>query len=225
MQAFLRDDNDELINAYVVVRDCPRELMKRLDAHLAEYLKNRIHYYYEVRRQHKLPDKENIERAARMIFLNKTCFNGLWRVNGRGEFNVPIGSHKNPALYDEENLLAASLSLQGTHLDRLDFRATLAQVRRGDFVYVDPPYHPVSSTANFTSYTKETFGADEQEELAALFKLAAANGARIMLSNSDTPFIRELYKEFKIHTVQARRAINRDGSKRGEVNEVVVVNF
>lgn len=220
MRALLRDNNDELINTYVAVRDSPRKLMKRLDEHLAEYQKDRQHYYYKVRKQHNLSD--GIERAARMIFLNKTCFNGLWRVNGQGEFNVPIGSHKNPSLYDEENLLAASLSLQVVHLDTQDFRDTLAQVQKGDFVYVDPPYYPLSPTASFTSYTKEAFGPNEQRELAALFKQAAQRGAQLMLSNSDTQFIRELYQGFTMHTVQARRAINCDGSKRGEVNEIVV---
>lgn len=220
MSAFLRDNNPELIATYQAVRDHPSELMQRLDDHLARYLPNREPYYYLVRSQHHLTD--NVDRAARVVFLNKTCFNGLWRVNARGEFNVPIGSHKNPALYDRENIEAASLALRDTNIAVQDFRETLNESRRGDFIYVDPPYHPISLTANFTSYTKGVFGAKEQQELAAHFTEAAQRGVRLMLSNSDAPFIHELYHNFRIRMVQARRAINCDGSKRGEVNEVVV---
>jgi DNA adenine methylase len=223
MRAFLRDNNDELINTYIAVRDHPKPLMRRLDEHLAEFRADRERYYYRVRSWHHLPKAEVVERAARMIFLNKTCFNGLWRVNARGEFNVPIGSQTNPGLYDRENILAASWTLEGVHLIKQDFRDTLNETRRGDFVYVDPPYHPISLTASFTSYTKEDFGAGEQQELAALFADAGRRGVRLMLSNSDAEFIRKLYRGFKIYTVKARRAINCDGSKRGKINEVVVI--
>ena len=222
MRALLRDINPELINVYLAVRDFPHELMRRLDTHLTRFRADRVNYFYIVRAQHHLPAGDIVERAARMIFLNKTCFNGLWRVNARGEFNVPIGSQTNPNLYNEENILAASLAIQGVHLAVQDFRDTLNQTRCGDFAYLDPPYVPISETANFTSYTKEDFGAEEQRELAALFADAARRGVRLMLSNSDTPFVRNLYHEFEIHTVQARRAINCDGSKRGTVNEVVI---
>jgi DNA adenine methylase len=222
MRAFLRDNNDELINTYLAVRDYPRELLRRLDRHLAAFNADRENYYYLVRARHHLPPTEVVERAARMIFLNKTCFNGLWRVNSSGEFNVPIGSHKNPALYDEENIYAASRALEGVHLATLDFRDTLNATRRGDFVYVDPPYYPVSPTASFTSYTKDEFGAEQQRELAALFADAANRGVRLVLSNSDTEFVRRLYRGYRVHTVRARRMVNCDGTKRGEVNEVVV---
>ena len=198
MRAFLRDINPELINAYQAVRDFPNELMRRLDAHSARFRVNREIYYYEVRAQHTLAKREVVERAARMIFLNKTCFNGLWRVNARGEFNVPIGSHKDPNLYAEENILAASRALEGVHLEVQDFRVTIGETRRGDFAYIDPPYVPVSLTASFTSYTKEDFGVEEQNELHAVSASAAARGARLMLSNSDVPFIRRLYRDFQI---------------------------
>jgi DNA adenine methylase len=222
MRAFLRDNNEELINTYRAVRDFPRELMQRLDEHLLLYRADRERYYYLVRSHHHLPQDHTVERAARVIFLNKTCFNGLWRVNRRGEFNVPIGSHKNPALYDRDNLLAASAALRDVELDVQDFRDTLNETQAGDFAYIDPPYVPLSATASFTSYTKEDFGADEQLELAAVFADAACRRVRVMLSNSDTPFVRKLYSDFEIHTVQARRAINRDGAKRGAISEVVV---
>lgn len=224
MRTFVRDINPELINTYRAVRDYPHELMQQLDAHAAEFKARGDDYFYFVRAQHHLTcdEKKIVERAARMIFLNKTCFNGLWRVNVRGEFNVPVGSNKNPGLYNVENILAASRALEGAHLAVQDFRETLNETRPGDFAYVDPPYYPVSATASFTSYAKEDFGEGEQRELHAVFAEAARRGVRLMLSNSDTPFIRKLYREFQIHTVQARRMVNCDGTKRGAVNEVVV---
>jgi DNA adenine methylase len=224
MKAFLRDINGELINTYKAVRDFPKELMQRLDEHAASFKAKGGDYFYLVRSQHYLTGDEMkiVERAARMIFLNKTCFNGLWRVNARGEFNVPVGSNRTPGLYDEENLRAASRALEGVHLETQDFRRTFGETRRGDFIYVDPPYYPVSATASFTSYTKEDFGEGEQRELHAVFADAARRGVRVMLSNSDTPFIRKLYRDFQTHTVHARRMVNCDGTKRGEVNEIVV---
>jgi DNA adenine methylase len=226
MKALLRDINGELINTYRAVRDYPRELMQQLDAHAAEFKAKGGDYFYFVRSRHDLTgdEKKIVERAARVIFLNKTCFNGLWRVNASGRFNVPVGSNKNARLYDGENILAASLALQGVHLEVQDFRRTFGETRPGDFIYVDPPYYPVSRTANFTSYAKEDFGEDEQCELHAVFTDAAQRGVHVMLSNSDAPFIRRLYRDFQIHTVQARRMVNCDGSKRGAVNEVVVTN-
>jgi DNA adenine methylase len=225
MVARLRDNNSELINAYIAVRDHPHELMHRLDEHLAAFNADRKRYYYLVRSQHHLPEKEVVERAARMIFLNKTCFNGLYRVNTQGEFNVPIGSHKNPALYDRDNLLAAQWALRDAHLAAQDFRDTLKETRKGDFAYIDPPYHPLSPTASFTSYTKEAFGVKDQQALAELVASAAKRGVRVMLSNSDTQFIRELYSRERIivQTVKARRAISCDGAKRGKVDEVVIL--
>jgi DNA adenine methylase len=227
LKAFLRDINPELINAYLAVRDYPRELMRRLDQHADEFKTKGDDYFYLVRAQHYLAGDERkiVERAARMIFLNKTCFNGLWRVNARGEFNVPVGSNKNANLYDEENIIAASRALDGVHLAVQDFRETLNQTKSGDFAYIDPPYVPVSLTASFTAYAKEDFGVEEQNELHAVCASAAARGVRLMLSNSDVPFIRKLYHDFCIHTVQARRMVNCDSSKRGAVNEVVVTNL
>jgi len=225
MRALLHDNNDELINTYQAVRGKPRELMRRLDEHLAAFNADRETYYYLVRSRHHLAKAEIVERAARMIFLNKTCFNGLWRVNSKGEFNVPMGSNKNAALYDGRNILAASRALEDARLETMDFRNTLSEAQPGDFVYIDPPYYPVSPTASFTSYTKDDFGGEQQRELAALFDDAAKRGVRLMLSNSDTEFIRRLYRKFTIHTVLARRMVNCDGTKRGAVNEVVVTNF
>lgn len=226
MRAALRDNNAELINCYQVVRDNVKELMLRLDEHLELFRAQGEPYYYEVR-QHK--PSGTIERAGRMIFLNKTCYNGLWRVNGKGQFNVPIGSYRpdKVTLYDRANLPAASRALEEVDLAVQDFRKTLAAAHEGDFVYVDPPYYPLSRTANFTSYTQEDFGQAEQEELADLFAAAARRGAKLMLSNSDTSITRHLYARFDLQTrtVQARRAVNCNGAKRGRISELVVRNY
>lgn len=225
MRAALRDNNAELINCYQVVRDEVVELMHRLDYHLQEFRAQGEPYYYQVRGQHKL--RGPVERASRMIFLNKTCYNGLWRVNGRGQFNVPIGSYRpeKVSLYDRSNLLAASRGLQNVDLAVQDFRQTLAAAQTDEFVYIDPPYHPLSRTANFTSYTQEEFGQAEQKRLAELFAEAAGRGAKLMLSNSDTPLTRQLYAGFNLQTVQARRAVNCDAAKRGRISELVVLSY
>jgi len=225
MHAALSDNNAELINCYHTVRDDVQKLMHRLDEHLDQFRAEGEQYYYLVRSQHHLTDP--IERAARMIFLNKTCYNGLWRVNARGEFNVPIGSYRpeKVSLYDRANMLAANRGLRGVDLTVRDFRDTLREASPGDFVYIDPPYLPLSATANFTSYTPEDFGPEEQRELAALFANAALRGVQVMLSNSEMPFIRELYKGFNLQTVKARRAVNCDGAKRGLISEVIVLSY
>jgi DNA adenine methylase len=225
MHTAIRDNNPELINCYIAVRDQVKALMTSLDEHLRQFRQTGEQYYYLVRSQHHLTDL--LARASRMIFLNKTCYNGLWRVNARAEFNVPMGSYRpeKVSLYDQANLLAASRALQGADLAVEDFRETLRTVPAETFVYVDPPYFPISATANFTSYTKEEFGREAQEELAALFADASHRGVRLMLSNSDTPFVRDLYKGFKLHTVKARRAVNCDGKKRGLISEVLVLSL
>lgn len=219
----LCDNNDELINCYQIVRDRPEDLMVELDEHQLRFADDPVTYYYRIRARQGLA--EPIERAARMIFLNKTCFNGLWRVNSKGEFNVPIGSNRKAKLYDRQNLLAASQALHGTELICQDFQTTLASVGSGDFVYIDPPYHPVSRTAYFTAYTKETFGSDQQHRLAALFHKAARRGAKLMLSNSSTDLVHRLYARYKILPVRARRMINSQGDRRGAVAEVAVIRY
>jgi DNA adenine methylase len=223
MKACLRDSNDELINIYLVVRDDPYRLMDKLDCHLKCYAEDPKHHYYDTRDQHQLEDA--VERAARMLFLNKTCFNGLWRVNARGNFNVPMGTFKKVTLYDRQNLLAASRALHDAKIKVQDFRGTLKAARKGDFLYVDPPYHPVSPTSAFTAYTKDDFGEEAQKDLARLYVDAAKKGVKLMLSNSDSKFIRKLYEPFRIYPVKARRAINCRAESRGIVSEVVVTNY
>jgi DNA adenine methylase len=200
-------------------------LMERLDEHLRLFRADHERYFYSVRGQHHL--EEPVSRASRLIFLNKTCYNGLWRVNARGQFNVPIGSYQpdKVSLYERGNLLAVCKALQNVDIAVQDFRETLRAAPAGAFVYVDPPYDPISATASFTSYTKELFGKEEQAELAALFAEAAERGVHLMLSNSDTPLIRKLYENFQLLNVKARRAMNSDGAKRGLISELLVLSY
>lgn len=191
MRAFLRDSNRELINCYRIVRDRPLELMVALDEHALAFRKGGAEYFYAVRKQHDLAD--DLARAARTIFLNKTCFNGLWRVNARGEFNTPVGSAKSPSLYDHDNLLACSLALRNAQLEAEDFRSVLHEARRGDFIYFDPPYLPISAYSDFKRYTADQFRETDQAELAGVFRELDARGCRVALSNSEHPRIRELY--------------------------------
>ncbi|MBI5802352.1 MAG: Dam family site-specific DNA-(adenine-N6)-methyltransferase [Verrucomicrobia bacterium] len=221
LQAILSDSNVELINCYEGVRDRPDELMRALDLHAVNFSKTGAAYYYAVRTKRIVPNP--VERAARMIFLNKTCFNGLWRVNSRGEFNVPIGSALPKEYYVGRNIMAASRALRRATLKAGDFEETLSQATDGDFVYVDPPYFPRSPTSSFTAYTAEIFGRTAQAKLAVCVAEAVLRGATAVLSNSDTPLIRELYGDFDIHEVTSRRAINAVGTDRGRVPELVIV--
>jgi DNA adenine methylase len=221
-KAILSDSNPDLVNAYQVVRDDPQTLMDELD-HLTEYRLSQDRFY-EVRGWDP-SGLSHVRRAARTVFLNKTCFNGLYRVNSKGEFNVPWGGYKNPTLYDRGNVIAASSLLQGKSILLSDYRRACGIGREGDFVYLDPPYHPLSETSRFTSYTKEDFGEREQMELAETFRRLNKRGCLLMLSNSGTHLVRSLYEEFRIETLRARRAINSNGSGRGAVDELLIMNF
>lgn len=222
MRAFLRDSNKELINCFRVVRDRPVELMLLLDHHTESFHENGADYFYRIRKQHDLTD--DLARAARTIFLNKTCFNGLWRVNAKNEFNTPVGSNKTPNLYSRENLLAASAALQDAQLEAQDFRTTVDEARRGDFIYFDPPYLPISAYSDFKRYTPDQFREADQVELARVFRELDAKGCRVVLSNSEHPRTRELYAGFSIHVVSAPRFINCKPGGRGSISELVVAN-
>lgn len=219
VKAMLSDYNAELVTTYQVIRDDVERLIRHLRTHKLDET-----YYYDLRARE--PGRlDPIERASRLIYLNRTCFNGLYRVNARGGFNVPYGRYKNPLICNEVGLRAASAALAGTHTRHAGYEIVLEQARRGDFVYFDPPYHPVSPTANFTGYTAGAFGPDDQRRLADVFRALARRGCKVMLSNSDTPFIRELYGDFNLEIVAAPRLVNRDATKRGPVNEVLVRNY
>ena len=221
-KAILSDINKELISTYNVVKNGVEELILELKKHKQ---KNKEKYYYRIRDLD--PDALSpVERAARLIYLNKTCYNGLYRVNSQGKFNVPFSSYKNPLICDEEGLRAASFALQSADFRVGDFEEiTFNLAKPEDFIYLDPPYYPLSDTANFTGYIPEGFGKREQERLAGIYKKLDKLGCYLMLSNSDTPFIRELYRGFLIETVEAGRAINSKAEGRGKITELVILNY
>jgi DNA adenine methylase len=161
-------------------------------------------------------------RAAAFIYLNKTCFNGLWRVNRSGAFNVPMGRYTNPSICTPTVLRGAHTALALAELRNADYREAIADAERGDFLYFDPPYDPITRTANFTGYTAGLFGADDQRALAACARSLVRRGCRVMLSNSDTRFVRSLYRDFKIERVMCGRSINSNGKRRGKVSELII---
>ena len=225
-RALLCDINPALIATYEAVRDQPDEVIERLQRLEQEHLRSPKGAYYRVReRYNRARTMSGTERGALFIYLNKTCFNGLHRVNQRGEFNVPLGRYAKPSIVNPAALLAASGMLRAAELRCTGFESLLGSARPGDFVYFDPPYEPVSDTANFTAYAQEGFGRQEQWKLYEVFGALDRRGCKLMLSNSDVPFVRDLYRRFRIDVVSARRAINRDASKRGPIAEVVVRNY
>lgn len=221
-KATLSDSNDELMNVYRVIQKKPVELMQALDGHYPH--RKSKEYYYRIRGLNP-EELTPVERAARTIFLNKTCYNGLYRVNSEGKFNVPFGRYKNPTLYDRANILAVSAALSCKTLKTADYRDVCEEARKGDFIYLDPPYQPLSKTASFTSYTKEAFGEREQEELARVFRKLDGRGCRVMLSNSSTSFIRSLYDGYHIVPLRATRAINCKPSGRKAIEELLIMNY
>jgi len=212
----LSDLNPELINAYVCVRDQVEDLIALLQEHQARHGRD---YYYALRAS---KPTDPVQRAARLIYLNKTCFNGLYRENSRGEFNVPLGRYKNPTICDASGLRAASRVLQGVELHVRPFEWVVEQAEAGDFVYFDPPYYPVSATSNFTGYNGCGFGEADQVRLRDVFVSLAGRGVQVLLSNSDCEFVRQLYRDFVIYSVAAKRCINSRAERRGAVGEVLV---
>ena len=227
-ESFLSDINEELIVAYKTIRDHVEELIAILKGHEVEYKKNSIEYYYRLRANINLSN--DIEKTARFITLNKTCYNGLYRVNRKGIFNVPIGRYKNPVICDSSNLRNISIVLNHsiTNLKVSDYKTILLEnAQEGDFIYLDPPYYPLSLTANFTSYTNNGFTNKDQEDLASIFKKLSDRGCQILLSNSDSDYVRELYSEFKenIIEVKVQRAINSKASNRKGHTELIIRNY
>lgn len=220
--AYLSDLNNELIVTYNVIKNDVHNLIKLLKKHKVEK-----DYFLRIRAQN--PEKlSDLKIASRFIYLNRTCFNGMYRVNSKGGFNVPFGKYENPLICDEVNLRKASKALKNVEIKKQDYKEVLNKAKRGDFVYFDPPYYPISKTASFTSYTSQGFLDKEQIELRDTFVELHKRGCFVMLSNSDTPFINKIYSEIKgarITKVQAGRAINSDASKRGKITEVLVTNY
>jgi DNA adenine methylase len=220
-RAVLADSNPDLIGLYMAVSSDVNAVIRRLQAHRDEH--DEAHYY-EMRTRWNDRDQQwsTPERAAAFIYLNKTCFNGLWRVNRSGAFNVPIGRYTDPPICVPEALRAAQQVLSRAEIRRADYRTAVKDAKPGDFLYFDPPYDPVTTTANFTSYTADAFGPDEQRSLADTARELVERGCQVMLSNSDTPFIRSIYKGFRVDRVKCARAINSNAAKRGEVDELII---
>ncbi len=216
----ISDLNQELIITYIQVRDNIKELIESLKKH--KYEKE---YFLSIRALETQKLSE-VEIASRFIFLNRTCFNGLYRVNKSGKFNVPFGKYKNPKICDEENLQNCSLALKNVEIKYQDYKKIESQVKKGDFIYFDPPYQPISKTSSFTSYTSSNFNEQNQIELRDFFKkLSDEIGCFVALSNSDCEFIRDIYQDFKIHEISANRAINSNSQKRGKIGELLITNY
>ncbi len=222
-KAVLSDMNTELITTFTVVRDDVESLIE----HLRTHKPNRRHFQ-KVREQDRRADFWTfpaVERASRFIFLNKTCFNGLCRVNSDGQFNVPYGMYKNPKILDEVNLRACSKALQKVTLSIEPYLNVLQKAAKGDFIYFDPPYVPLTVTSSFVSYSEDGFSMTNQQELAQLLYALDKKGVQFMLTNSNTPASHELYREFQIDLVDSPRSVSADGSKRGPVKDVLVRNY
>lgn len=228
-QAIVNDINKELINLYSVIQNNVDELIETL-SDKNEY-SNTAECYYRIRELDREPKKYNkltgIQRAARILYLNKTCYNGLYRVNSMGEFNSPFGSYKNPNIVNEITLKAVSKYFNESNIKFLngDFEKVLKTAKKGDFVYLDPPYAPISKTSNFTGYNESGFGENEQIRLKKICDSLNNKSVKFLLSNSDCEFIRELYKGYKIVTIKAKRVINSNGNNRGAVSEVLIRNY
>lgn len=225
-KAVVGDLNKELINVYQVIKENVTELISELKLH-----KNTAEYFYSLREIDRVPKalaKLNpIQRAARVIYLNKTCYNGLYRVNRAGEFNTPFGNYKRPNIVNETTLRAVSHYFNKADITFLatDFEQILKKPQSGDFVYLDPPYDPISNTANFTGYNQSGFDQKEQLRLKKTCDKLNKRDVKFLLSNSATDFIFDLYKDYQIEIIKAKRPINSNAKKRGEVAEVLVRNY
>ena len=223
-KAFLSDANAELVNAYRVVKQDVEQLITSLDRHWEGYRRNPVGYYYSLR--NSIP-VGRVEQAARVVALNKTCYNGLYRVNSKGVFNVPIGRYKNPLISDRDQLKNASAALHyaNAEIRRCDYRQRLKDAQRGDFVYLDPPFFPTSATAKFVDYTQDGFTEQDHVELAATFRELDVMKCKVLLSNSNTDLTRRLYDGFRKSTVQVTRAISCKATARSGYTELLVRNY
>lgn len=223
--AVVNDFNSELINLYIVIRDHLEELIVDLRIHI-----NESEYFYHLRGIDRTPafqDLNLVQRASRVVYLNKTCFNGLYRVNSSGEFNTPFGRYKNPSIVNEPTLRAVSHYLNNNNIQLLngDYATAVINADRNSFVYFDPPYHPVSASSNFTGYIEGGWNERDQIRLRELCDELTERGVKFLLSNSSTEFIHEQYANYDIRKVLASRSINSDSTKRGDVEEVLIRNY
>ena len=218
---YLNDKNAELINTYKQIKINPNELLEELEILKKNHNKE---YFYKIRNLDRNSDfnyLSEVFRAARFIYLNKTCFNGLCRYNAKGNFNTPMGSYKNPKIYDKELIFSVHKSLKNVSIANKDFEVVSLKAKKNDFVYFDPPYFPLNKTSSFVNYT-DNFLANEQIRLYELFKMLDFEGVKVLQSNSNTDFIKELYKDFEIIEVDSKRAINCKGDKRGKITELII---
>lgn len=221
-KVFLSDTNEELINTFNVVKTDVELLIAALRDHKEQHSRKGSNYFYAVRALD--PGKMSaLEQAARFIYLNRTCFNGLYRVNSKGKFNVPVGSYKNPDIVQSDKLRTVSVLLQKAKIMVMSFEKTASLAKKGDFVYFDPPYHPKKN--NFTAYTSSNFLEKDQKLLARIFDKLTMKGCLCMQSNSDTELVRKLYSGYNIHMVTAKRLINSRPEGRSAINEVVITNY
>ncbi len=224
-QVYLSDINEELINTYNQVKNNPLELIDNLEEYKENHSKE---FYYKTREQDRTENFKRLsplERATRFIYLNKTCFNGLYRVNSKGQYNTPIGSYKNPNIADRETILSASEALANAIIKHQSYKKVLTYAKKDDLVYFDPPYHPLTETSSFTSYSKFEFLKKQQIELFDTFDILSDRRIKVVKSNSDTLFIKELYENYDINFVQANRFINSKSSGRGKISEVIIRSF
>ena len=225
--AIINDFNSELINCYQQIKDNPSELIKSLSKHKES---NSKEYYLNLRsadRDSRIEKMNYVERAARIMYMLRVNFNGLYRVNSKNQFNVPYGRYKNPQIVDSDLIVSISqyLNENTIHILNGDFEEAVKDVEAGDFVYFDPPYIPLSETSSFTSYTHEGFSYEDQVRLRDTFKKLDEKGAYVMLSNSSSPLVGELYKDFNIHKVSATRTNGAKSSSRGKIDEIIVTNY
>lgn len=224
----INDVNYSLMSLYALVKEDPETLIEALEKISSEHLKfdeeNRRKNYY-VKREEFNNTKNLLKKSALLVFINKTGFNGMYRENSKGEFNIPFGKYDNPRILNEDVIRKVSEMLKGTDIRSGSYKSAVSSAKNGDFVYLDPPYHPMSSTSSFTSYSKDNFVEKDQIELSEIFKELDKKGCLVMLSNSNTSLIRELYKNYNIHVVQVARSINSKGSGRGKINELVITNY
>ena len=221
-KVYLSDINTELINTYLIVKNSPNKLINSLEEFKKKHNKK---FYYQTReldRQEDFKSLSDIQRASRFIYLNKTCFNGLYRVNRKGYFNTPIGSYKNPNIADRDTILSASEALQNAIILNNSFDGVKNNINKNDLVYFDPPYYPLNETSSFTSYDSNYFLDDKQFELFELFEKLYDKEVKILHSNSNTNFIKDLYKNYNINTLQANRFINSKSNGRGKIDEVII---
>lgn len=217
--AIISDSNDDLINTYHMVRDEVDELISLLDSYPHD--KN---FFYDIRSNHPM-DLTPVERAARFIYLNRTCFNGLYRVNKKGEFNVPFGSYKNPKICDAPLLRSASRALKNVLIQTSDYKTVLLEnAKEGDLVFLDPPYYPISTFSDFKRYTKEFFYETDHKQLATIFRELSSRGVHVILTNSNAPLIRNLFSDYFCFVADTNRNINSDGSKRTQGEDLIVIS-